>query len=83
MSLSENFVEARELAHEVVEPAHAGGELAQREEEERARRGCPQKEREMREIPALGEGADEIGHDETFVSVGKAAKRRARAGRVQ
>ena len=38
MSVSEGFVEACELAHEVVEPAHAGGKLAQREHEKRARK---------------------------------------------
>jgi len=63
MSVSESFVEARELAHEVVEAAHAGGKLAQCEEQQRRRRRRPQEQREMREIAALGEGADEVGHD--------------------
>ena len=43
--------------------AHAGGKLAQREDEQRGRRRRPQEKREMREIAALGEGADEIGHE--------------------
>jgi len=41
-----------------------GGELAQREPGERARRHRPQQQGQMREVAALGEDADEISHDD-------------------
>jgi len=42
--------------------ARRGGELAQREQQCRAGAARPQEQREMREVAALAEGSDEIGH---------------------
>ena len=61
--VSEKLVEARELAHEIVEAAAGGGELAQRELGPRCgRRHRPQQQGQMREIAAFGENADKISH---------------------
>ena len=54
------LVEARELAHEIVEATAGGGELAQREPGERGRRHRPQQQGQMCEIAAFGENADKI-----------------------
>ena len=56
------LVEARELAHEIIEAPARGGELAQREPGERRCRQGPEQQRQMREIAALGKGADKIIH---------------------
>ena len=56
------FIEARELAHEIVEAPRRGKQRAQREIEQRGGRSRPEHEREMREIAALDEGAEKIGH---------------------
>ena len=56
----EGVVEARQLAHEVVEPARRGGKLAQRQQRVGRGAGGPQEQREMREIAALAEDADEV-----------------------
>ncbi len=48
-------VEARKLAHEVVEAAHRGREIAQREQSGRARAARPQEQGQVREIAALPE----------------------------
>jgi hypothetical protein len=57
------FVEARELAHEIVETAAGRGKLAQREPGKTARRGCPQQQSEVREIAALDENLEKICHE--------------------
>src|SRR4051812_31711706 len=56
------FVEARKLAHEIVEAARGGNERAQREKQKRGRRAGPKKQREVREIAALGKSADQVRH---------------------
>src|SRR4051812_38338922 len=55
-------VEARQFAHEIVEAPRRGAEFAQRNPQRKARRRRPQKQRQMREITALDEGADQVGH---------------------
>jgi len=52
-SFPEGRIEARELAHEIVEALVGGDEFLQRAPGEHARAGRPQKQREMREIAAL------------------------------
>ena len=57
-----SFVEARELAHEIVEAPRHRRQFTQREHTKRAGRARPQKQRQMREVAALREGRDHIGH---------------------
>ncbi len=57
-----DLVEARELAHEVVETAGSGREFAQREGGERACPAGPEEQREVREVAAHDEDADELVH---------------------
>jgi hypothetical protein len=47
------LIETRELANEIVEPAHRAGEFAQAENQKRGRRTRPEKEREMCKVAAL------------------------------
>src|SRR5436305_2148484 len=55
-------VEARQFADEIVEAPRRGAELAQRNPQRKARRRRPQQQRQMREIAALDEDADQVGH---------------------
>ena len=52
------FIEARKLAHEIVEAPRCGEQRAQGEIKQSSRRARPQHQREMRKIAALDEGAD-------------------------
>src|SRR6185312_15926546 len=58
----ETIVEARQFAHEIVEAPARRRHFAQREPGQRRRRQRPQEQRQMREIAALGEGGDHVGH---------------------
>ena len=57
------YTSSRELAYEGVEARICGEEFTQGQDEQRGRRRRPQKQRQMREIAALREGADETIHD--------------------
>lgn len=74
------FVEIGEFAHEIVEPAHGGCQFAQREPRQRGRRRCPQQQRNMRQVAALGERADQIRH---VRKPGKSASRISRANPLE
>jgi hypothetical protein len=56
------FVEARELAHKVVETTAGGCKLAQRKPGKPARRRCPQQQGKVCEIAALNENLEKISH---------------------
>lgn len=60
--LPDATVKPRQLAHESVETRVRGKQFAQRQQQESRRRRRPQKQRQVREIAALREGADEGGH---------------------
>jgi hypothetical protein len=57
-----SFIEACELAHEIVKAPRRGKQSAQREIKKRGRGSRPEHQSEMREIAALDEGAEKIGH---------------------
>jgi hypothetical protein len=62
MSASVPFVEVRDLAHEIVDAGEPARHRAQEPVEQRGRRAGPQKQREMREVAALGKDADQFVH---------------------
>jgi hypothetical protein len=56
------LIEARELAHEIIETAAGRGKLAQCKPGQSTGRGCPQQQSEVREIAALDENLEKICH---------------------
>ena len=59
---AEELIQARDLGDEIVEAPVGGRELAERPDEQPARAGGPEEEREMGEIAALREGAGHVVH---------------------
>src|SRR5262245_11416213 len=72
------FVEARELAHKVVETAAGGCKLAQRKPGKPARRRCPQQQGKVCAIAALNENFKKISHGSAPPSARNRRKRSAK-----
>jgi hypothetical protein len=60
--LSEKTIQGGNLPHEVVEVLIHLGHFTQRPDEQRARPRRPQKQRQMRQIPALDDGFRQVVH---------------------
>src|SRR5215217_2116305 len=60
--LAKEPVEARNLAHEIIEALVGRSHLLERPDQQRTRPARPQKQRQMRQIPALDNGLGEVVH---------------------
>src|SRR5688572_5531766 len=60
--IAEQLVQPGDLRDEVVEPLVRCGELAERPDQQPRGARRPQEQRQMRQIPALGELARHVGH---------------------